>query len=68
MELRFKGRRFTCSMYTANISYRGLVAVWPGQHAGWRQGFVLRVLWFGFVVRWNRRMPGDFDDHFLKTL
>jgi hypothetical protein len=66
MELKLHGRNFTCSLYTVpTFSHRGAVALWRGNHAGWRFGWVLRVLWFGFVARWSKIRRGDWDDYAL---
>jgi len=52
-DARFRLTNFVANFYLAPISEKGLIAAWRGQHAQWRSGFVLRVLWLGFVVRWG---------------
>lgn len=58
MDITFKCRRFTITLYLApTISPNGKIAVWKGRHSGWKRGFVVRVLWLGFLVRWDRVQP-----------
>lgn len=54
MELRFKGCDIIATAYVVpTISHRGRFTCWKGQHATWKHGFVIRLLWFGFVARWG---------------
>ena len=55
MELRFQGLGITSTIYTCpSFATQGVISAWKGKDAGWRGGFVVRVLWFGFVLRWAR--------------
>lgn len=36
-------------------AHHGLFKVWRQKHPHWRGGFVVRLLWLGFVVRWGRK-------------
>lgn len=49
---------FCCKFYSAPISASGLVAAWGQRSSRWRYGFVVRVLWFGFVFRWGWKGVG----------
>lgn len=54
MELKFKGLGFTWTLYAVPaISHNGWIAAWWGVDAKWKHGFVVRLLWLGFVLRWG---------------
>lgn len=55
MELRFTRKNSTAAIYTSpTFSENGIIAAWKGKHSRWKHGFVVRVLWFGLVVRWGK--------------
>ena len=54
MEIKYRNRNFTTGVYTAPIHPAGWFTAWGNKHPSWRRGFIVRALWFGFVVRWSR--------------
>lgn len=54
MDIRHTNPWFTVSVYLAPIHHSGLVAAWGNKHTAWKSGFIVRVLWFGFVLRWGK--------------
>jgi hypothetical protein len=58
MDINFRCERFITTLYLApRISPKGKLAAWEGCHRGWKRGFVVRVLWFGFLLRWDKIKP-----------
>jgi len=53
MEIRFKTSNLITTAYIAPISDRGWFTAWAGRHTAWKYGFVVRALWFGWVLRWG---------------
>jgi hypothetical protein len=41
------------ALYTAPIHPDGWFQLRKGAHSGYKSGYVARVLWLGFVLRWN---------------
>lgn len=54
MDIRHTNPWFTVSVYLAPIHHSGLVAAWGNKHTAWKSGFIVRVLWLGFVLRWGK--------------
>lgn len=54
-DIRLRLPNFTASIYLAPS--KGITA-WRGKHSHWRSGFIIRVLWLGFVVRWGLTYEG----------
>lgn len=55
MEITFKGLGVIATAYIVpTISHEGWVAAWKNRHSRWKHGFVVRILWLGFVLRWGK--------------
>lgn len=55
MDITFKCRRFTATLYLApTTSAEGWITAWKNRHSSWKHGFVVRVLWLGFILRWGK--------------
>ncbi len=58
VDITFKYERFTTTLYLApRISPKSKFTAWKGCHKGWTHGFVVRVLWLGFLLRWGKVKP-----------
>lgn len=57
MELRvYKRRKYTATVYLAPAVRP---AAWWQKDPRWKHGFVVRLLWLGFVVRWGHKPTLD---------
>ena len=59
MDIRLQTPWFTTSLYLAPLhrtfhwyGWPGLA--WWGKHSAWKHGFVVRLMWLGFVLRWGK--------------
>lgn len=59
LSLNFSGFGIALAAYTAPVSYRGRFTYWKGQHSDYKSGYVVRLLWLGFVIRWNKLTQAD---------
>lgn len=54
LSLNFSGFGCALALYTAPIHTGGAFQIWKGKHPSYSGGYVVRALWFGFVVRWGQ--------------
>lgn len=46
---------FTATLYATTLASYGWIALWPQKSEHWAGGFVVRLLWLGFVIRWWKK-------------